>query len=60
MSKQRVEDLFPSSFGRKKADESIDALDPSLSMTAFLDAWEQAYFDAVGASPFRKRPKLRE
>lgn len=48
-----VEDLFPNARARKAADAAVDQLDPQLPMTAFLDAWEAAYFEVAGRSPFR-------
>jgi hypothetical protein len=41
---------FPTVHARKKADEAMDALDVSLPMSAFLDAWIAAYFAAGGKS----------
>jgi hypothetical protein len=49
-----VEKIFPNARARQKADEAVDALDVHLDMRAFLDAWEQAYFDVAGESPFRQ------
>jgi len=49
-----VEELFPNAAARKAADDAIDRLDPKLPMTAFLDAWEAAYFGIAKKSPFRK------
>jgi hypothetical protein len=39
---------FPSAHARDVADKAVDALDPSLPMTAFLDAWLAAYLAAGG------------
>lgn len=50
-----VDELFPNARARKAADDAIDQLDPKLSMTAFLDAWEAAYFASCGRSPFRPK-----
>ena len=50
-----VEQLYPSPMGRAAADKAVDALDPNTTtITQLLDAWDQAYFDATGYSPFRK------
>lgn len=50
-----VEELFPNARARKAADDAIDKLDPQLPMTAYLDAWEAAYFEVAGRSPFREK-----
>jgi hypothetical protein len=50
-----VEKLYPNARARRAADEAIDQLDPKLPMTAFLDAWDQAYFDVAKESPFRPK-----
>jgi hypothetical protein len=52
---QTVEQLYPNAKARRKADEAIDKLDAKLPMTVFLDAWDQAYVDAGGQSPFRPK-----
>jgi hypothetical protein len=39
---------FPTPHARKKADEAIDKLSPTLSMTEFIDAWIAAYVAAGG------------
>lgn len=43
---------FPTSHARESADRAIDRLDPSLPMTAFLDAWVAAYIRAGGRTTF--------
>lgn len=52
-----LESLFPSASARRAADAAIDDLDPSLPLTAHLDAWEAAYHRAAGHSPFRAIPR---
>lgn len=52
--KKSLENIFPSARARAAADLFIDSLDVHLDMRAFLDAWEQAYFDVAGTSPFRQ------
>jgi hypothetical protein len=42
---------FPNARARTAADEAIDALDPALPMTAFIDAWIAAYRAAGGHAP---------
>ena len=53
-STDSVEKLFPNAAGRKAADEAIDALPVTLTMSAFMEAWETAYFERVGKSPLRE------
>lgn len=51
---QSVEQVYPNPKGRAAADTAVDKLDPrSTTMSEYLDAWDQAYFEAVGSSPFR-------
>lgn len=54
---QTVESLFPNASARRAADKAIDALTVSLPMSAFLDAWEAAYFENAKVSPFRKKAR---
>ena len=54
-SQPAIEDFFPNARARKAADDAIDKLDPQLPMTAYLDAWEAAYFEVAGRSPFREK-----
>ncbi len=49
-----VEEVFPNAAARRAADDAIDKLDPKLPMTAYLDAWESAYFEIAKKSPFRE------
>lgn len=39
---------FPTAKARAAADVAIDAIDPKLPMTAFLDTWLAAYAAAGG------------
>jgi LPS sulfotransferase NodH len=41
---------FPTPHAREAADRAIDKLDPSLPMTAFIDAWIAAYLAAGGCA----------
>jgi len=50
-----LEQLFPSPAGRKAADEAIDKLPVTLTMSEYMEAWETAYFEATGHSPFRPK-----
>lgn len=43
---------FPTTHAREAADRAVDRLDPSLPMTAFLDAWVAAYIRAGGRTPY--------
>lgn len=54
-STDSVEKLFPNAAGRKAADEAIDALPVTLSMSEFMTAWETAYWERCGKSPLRER-----
>lgn len=49
-----IEKLFPCARARDAADKAVDALPVTATMAEHLDAWEQAYFDIAGKSPFRK------
>ena len=44
---------FPSPHAREAADKAIDKLDPSLPMTAFIDAWIAAYSAARGRTSLK-------
>ena len=52
-----VEKLFPNARARAAADAAIESLDPKLPMSAYLDAWEAAYFAVAKSSPFRRGSK---
>ena len=49
----KVEDLYPNKRCRDAADRAVDALAVSEPMSAFLDAWDEAYVRAGGKSPWR-------
>ena len=49
-----VEKVFPDARARRAADAVVDAMDTSLSMRDFLDAWEAKYFEVAGSSPVRR------
>lgn len=50
----KVEDLYPNKRCRDAADKAVDAMPVSESMSAFLDAWDAAYVEAGGRSPWRR------
>jgi hypothetical protein len=47
---------FPTVRARAEADKAVDALDPKLPMTAFVDAWIAAYKAAGGQRGKSNRP----
>jgi len=50
-----VEQLYPNKRCRDAADKAVDALDPKrVTLADALDAFDQAYVDAGGKSPWRK------
>jgi hypothetical protein len=49
-----VESLFPIAAGRRAGDEAVDATPMSATLAEACDAFEQAYFEKTGTSPFRK------
>ena len=52
---QTVEQIFPDPRGRRAADEAVDALPLETTLRDAIHAWEAAYYDKTGTSPFRKK-----
>ena len=52
----KVEDLYPNKRCRDAADKAVDAMpvSESTALSAFLDAWDAAYVEAGGRSPWRR------
>lgn len=57
MTKPRSLDrLYPSPAGRKAGDEAVDRLPPNTTtLSEAIDAWDQAYYDVTGYSPFFRK-----